>query len=165
MQELEQAKGIALKFVAVRMRTQLEVEQQLRKKGYDTEIIAQVVAFLQAYQYLDDAAYCRSWIHDRVAFHPCGRQKMLFELSKKVTDRQLVSQSLDTYFSSETELELAEAAAYKKLESHNDISREQLSRFLYGRGYGGEIIRQVLQIEAINVQLSTTNRRQNDNNF
>ena len=163
MDALEQAKSIALKFVAVRMRTQLEVEQQLQKKGYDADIIAEAVAFLQEYQYLDDEAYCRCWIHDRVEFHPCGRQKMSFDLAKKVTDRQLVSQSLEEYFPTELELELATSAAHKKLASgRNGVSREQLSRFLYGRGYGGGIINQVLQIEEINEQLY---RGQSDNNF
>ncbi len=163
MEKLEQAKSIALKFVAVRMRTQLEVEQQLQKKGYDADIIAETVAFLREYQYLDDEAYCRCWIHDRVEFHPCGRQKMFFDLAKKVTDRQLVRLSLENYFPAEVELELAVSAAHKKLAGGSKaVSREQLSRFLYGRGYGGEIINQVLQIEEINEQLY---QRQSDNNF
>lgn len=163
MDALEQAKSIALKFVAVRMRTRLEVEQQLQKKGYGADIIAEAVAFLQEYQYLDDEAYCRCWIHDRVEFHPCGRQKMAFDLAKKVTDRQLISQSLEEHFPAELELELAVSAARKKLASgHNAVHREQLSRFLYGRGYSGGIINQVLQIEEINEQLY---QRQSDNNF
>ena len=163
MEKLEQAKSTALKFVAVRMRTQLEVEQQLQKKGYDADIIAEAVAFLREYQYLDDETYCRCWIHDRVEFHPCGRQKMFFDLAKKVTDRQLVRLSLENYFPAEVELELAVSAAHKKLASGSKaVSREQLRRFLYGRGYSGKIINQVLQIEEINEQLY---QRQSDNNF
>ncbi len=87
MDTLEQAKETALKYLTVRLRTRQEVKQLLQKKGYTAEITAQVLEFLERYQYLDDAVYCRSWISDRVRFHPCGRQKMAFELflKKKTT--------------------------------------------------------------------------------
>lgn len=147
---LEQAKQMALKFVSARVRTEQEIRQLLRKKGYDADTIQTAVDFLRHYQYLDDAAYCRSWIHDRVQFHPCGRQKMAFELGKKIADAQLVADSLAAYFPEELETELAIAAAQKKLSgSKAGLSREQLSRFLYGRGYGSSVIYHVLQSETL----------------
>lgn len=148
-QTLEQAKQSALRYVSARMRTKVEVHTYLSQKGYDSEQIEIVLAFLQTYQYLDDAAYCRAWIHDRIQFHPCGRQKMAFQLSKKVDDHQLVQQSLEMYFSTEQELELAQQAAEQKLRSRigkSTLHREQLARFLYSRGYSSSIITQVLDI-------------------
>lgn len=144
---MEKAKQLALKYLSARMRTKTEIEEFLSKKGYDGKQIEDVVAFLVEYQYLDDAVYCRAWIHDRIQFHPCGRQKMAFELSKKVSDRQLVAQSLELYFSVEQELELAQQAAELKLRSRigkSVLTREQLARFLYNRGYSSSIIVQVL---------------------
>ncbi|MFR6292250.1 MAG: regulatory protein RecX [Peptococcaceae bacterium] len=162
MEQLEQAKAAALKFIAARVRTRQEVVQQLHKKGYSQEIIAAVIAFLQEYQYLDDAAYCKAWIHDKMQFHPCGRQKMAIELAKKVSDRQLIQQSLEQYFSREEELELALAAAYKKLNGSAAVRPEQLSRFLYSKGYDGVIIARVLDRQEIIQQLD---QKQKDNNF
>ena len=142
----EQAKQEALRFIMVRLRTQREVEQQLTKKGYSKQQIIRVIAFLKEYQYLDDAVYCRSWIFDRIQFHPCGRQKMIFELSKKVSDIALVQQSLEQYFPLEQELELARIAAQKKKNSmHGTMRREQMGRFLYNKGYNGEVIQTVLR--------------------
>ncbi len=144
--ELEIAKQRALKFVSARMRTTHEVMEYLQKKGCTRHQSQVAVAFLKEYQYLDDAAYCRAWIHDKIQFHPCGRQKMAAELRKKISDNQLINDSLDAYFSYEEELELAKAAAKQKMGSHTGnktISREQLSRFLYTRGYSGGIIREV----------------------
>mgnify|MGYP002569692890 CR=1 FL=1 len=163
MEQLEQAKQVALKFVSVRMRTEQDVEQMLQKKGYDRKTVQTVVAFLKRYQYLDDAAYCRSWIHDKVQFHPCGRKKMAFELSKKIADHQLICDSLTEYFPEEAELEQAITVAQKKIDSSgSNLRREQLSRFLYSRGYGGSVIDTVLQKHEIEEQLD---RRQCDNNF
>ena len=163
MEQLEQAKQEALRYVTVRMRTRQEVVQQLCKKGYGTDVADAVIGFLEEYHYLDDEAYCRSWIHDRMAFHPCGRQKMAFELAKKIADQQLISQCLEQYFTREAELELAQAAAVKKLQSgRQTVTAEQLSRFLYSRGYSGSIIRAVLQQEAIQEMID---QRQCNNNF
>lgn len=165
MDQLEQAKNAALKYVTARVRTQRQVQQQLTKKGYDAETISQVVAFLQSYQYLDDAAYCRCWILDRIQFHPCGRQKMAFDLAKEIMDRQLVHQSLEEFFPSEQELELAIATAQKKLSSsRSNLSREKLSRFLYSKGYGNSIISHILQMESIAEQLDQ-GQDDDDNNF
>ncbi len=167
LEPYEQAKQIALQYVSVRMRTRQEVRQMLLKKGYENEVTQQVLAFLENYGYLDDAAYCRSWIHDRIQFHPCGRQKMAFELAKKITDRQLVQQSIEGYFSEEDELELARAAAVKKLNSSRTPLRgDQLRRFLYTRGYGADIINQILQDEIIQKRIKKNGPKQyDDNNF
>ena len=150
MDTLEQAKEAALKFLTVRLHTRQEVKQLLQKKGYTAEITAQVLEFLEQYQYLDDAVYCRSWFSDRVRFHPCGRQKMAFELSKKISDRQLIAESLETYFPRELEIESAVAAAQKKIAGGSQkISREKLSRFLYSKGYSGSVISAVFHEDAI----------------
>ena len=95
--ELEIAKQIALKFVSARMRTTHEVMEHLQKKGCTREQVRAAVLFLKEYQYLDDALYCRAWIHDCIQFHPCGRQKMAAELRKKISDSRLIAESLDAY--------------------------------------------------------------------
>ena len=144
-EQLEKAKQVGLNYVAARMHTRREVKEHLQKKGYAGDTVREVIRFLEEYGYLNDAAYCRSWIHDRIQFHPCGRQKMAFELSKKISDRSLIQQSLEEYFPEEQEQELALAAALKKIESsRSGVSREQLGRFLYTRGFGGSLIRCVL---------------------
>ena len=110
-------------------------------------MVQEVLAFLERYQYLDDAAYCRAWIHDKLQFHPCGRKKLAAELSKKVADRRLVQVSIESYYSIEQELEYAQTAAMQKLNSRTgakQITRQQLARFLYSRGYGSNIIESVL---------------------
>ena len=153
--QLEQAKSVAMKYISSRVRTEKETVEYLQKKGLDAACISEVIAFLHRYQYLNDAAYCRAWIHDRIQFHPCGRQKMAAELSRKVSDHQLVQMSLEEYFSEEQELALALAAATQKVRTFStkkQITREQLARFLYGRGYGGDIIGQVLQTVSLKAE-------------
>lgn len=164
MDTLEQAKEMALKYLTARLRTRQEVKQLLQKKGYTAEITAQVLEFLERYQYLDDAVYCRSWISDRVRFHPCGRQKMAFELSKKINDRQLIAESLETYFPRELEIESAVAAAQKKIAgSSQGMGRDKLGRFLYSKGYSGSVIRAVFQEDEILALLGNSSECYDEN--
>lgn len=147
VQSLDKAKNVALNYISTRMRTQREVIAFLQKKGYADTVVRETVSFLMRYQYLNDAAYCRAWIHDKLQFHPCGRKKMAAELSKKVADRHMVQLSLEECYSEEQELENAFAAAMQKLKSNGrakQVSRQQLARFLYSRGYGSSIIETVL---------------------
>ena len=155
MDTLEQAKETALKYLTARLRTRQEVKQLLQKKGYTAEITAQVLEFLERYQYLDDAVYCRSWISDRVRFHPCGRQKMAFELSKKISDRQLIAESLETYFPRELEKKIAG--------SSQGMGRDKLGRFLYSKGYGGSVIRAVFQEDEILALLGNSSECYDEN--
>ena len=144
---LDKAKNHALGYLAARMRTRHEVAAYLYKKNYADDVVQEVLAFLERYQYLDDAAYCRAWIYDKLQFHPCGRKKLAAELSKKVADRQLVQVSIESYYSVEQELEYAQTAAMQKMNSRTgakQITRQQLARFLYSRGYGSNIIESVL---------------------
>ncbi len=158
--QLEEARQAGLKYVASRMRTRREVQEYLQKQGYGREIIQNVVIFLEEYRYLDDAAYCKSWIHDRIEFHPCGRQKMAFELAKKISDKMLIQESLEVYFPEETEWELAVAAALKKTgSSRSGIKREQLARFLYTKGFSGAVVSRVLQEESVQERLHSSKNR------
>lgn len=144
---LEEAKNGALKYIGIRMRTRHELAVYLQKKGYSVAVVQEVMAFLTGYGYLDDAAYCKAWIHDKLQFHPCGRNKLAAELGKKVSDRQLVRDSIEAYYPHSLELEYAARAAKQKQCSHigkKPLTREQLARFLYGRGYTGTVIASVV---------------------
>lgn len=157
VKELEQAKQAGLKYIAGRMHTRREVKEYLQKKGYAGELVQEVLSFLDEYGYLDDAVYCRSWIHDRIQFHPCGRQKMAAELAKKISDKALIQQSLEEYFPNEIEAELALNLALKKIRSSRSIPRrDQLARFLYTKGFSGSVVSHILQDETVCETLNKT---------
>lgn len=143
---LEKAKNQALKYITARMRSGLEMKQYLQKKGYDAEIILQVLEFLEHYNYLDDNHFCRLWIEDKVRFHPCGRQKMKMELKQKGISAQLIEANLAMFYSKEAEYQVALALADKHhIKADNFAAkRGKMGRYLYSKGFSGEIIEQVL---------------------
>ena len=84
----KEAREQALKFLVSRMRCEREVREHLRKKGHSRADIDDAVDYLYSYEYLDDLKYCEAFIHDRVQFNPCGRQKLFYDLSQKGVSRQ-----------------------------------------------------------------------------
>lgn len=152
---VEKAKETALNYISGQLRTRREIEEKLRKKGFSEEDIDATMQFLQEYDYVNDAAYCKSWIHDRVTFHPCGRLKMEQELAKKISDRALIRESMNQFFPEETEMQLAVEAALQKIGSgRKTLKKDQLMRFLAGRGYPLYVARRVLEQEEIQMHLS-----------
>ena len=151
---VEQAKEAGLDYVSRQLRTRREVEQHLQKKQFANDAIQGALAFLEEYGYVNDRAYCKSWIYDRMTFHPCGRMKMEQDLAKKVSDRSLIRESLEEFFPRETEEDLALEAAKQKLRGTSKrLKKDQLIRFLLGRGYSLSIARNIVFREEIASQL------------
>ena len=55
------AKELAVAYIAYTPRTRRQLEQQLAKKGIDVQSVAEAVATMEKYSYLDDAAYVREF--------------------------------------------------------------------------------------------------------
>lgn len=86
----------ALNFLSYRPRSQAEVQQNLKKKGFDQETIDQVIARLVRAGLLDDLAFARYWLENRSAFKPRGARALRYELRQKgVADNVIDSVLLD----------------------------------------------------------------------
>lgn len=73
------AKELAVAYIAYTPRTRRQLEQQLAKKGIDEASIAEAVATMEKYSYLDDAAYVREFVRSYGERLGAGaiRQKLL----------------------------------------------------------------------------------------
>lgn len=140
---LEKAKAQGLRYVSIRVRTEKEIRQYLLKKGYSTEIIDQVIAYLYSYNYLDDMKFCELWIEDRIRLNPCGKKKIYHELRQKGVASELINEALDLFCDSEIERELAIGLARKKREQGKDNSK--IENFLQYRGFPYDIITDAIE--------------------
>ncbi len=91
-EELVGAKGVALRFLTVRPRTEREIRDKLREKEFGDEEIAQTIASLKASGLLDDAAFARMYIRDALAGRGAGKillkKKLLLLGVEKNTHRR-----------------------------------------------------------------------------
>lgn len=144
--EAGRATTAALAFLAYRPRSEREVRDRLRQKGYGAEAVAATVAKLEDWRYLDDADFARRWVENRVTQKPRGRRLLEQELRVKGIDVETSRQVIDDVSPDESaqalDLALAKRRAYA-----NDappVARRKLGAYLARRGYGFEVIRPIL---------------------
>ncbi|MGE3802912.1 MAG: RecX family transcriptional regulator [Candidatus Kapaibacterium sp.] len=147
--ELYHAKQTAMNFVNSRRRSEREVAQKLRDRGYSIEAIEETQKFLKEYEMLDDLAFARAWINDRLLKRATGQMKLRMELMNKGVDKETITEALNDIFNDEFELQQAMEAAEKKagkIRKEDPRKWEQsMSSFLVGRGFGWDVIRKVLE--------------------
>jgi regulatory protein len=151
-QTFEAARAVALRYIGYAARSQSEVERRLEKAAFPPEIIAAVVAELEARGWLDDAQFARSWIADRADRKKYGRGRLAAELRNKGIDKEVLEEALGV-IENEEELERARAAARPKWRpdaiANADAAtvqaeKRKLADFLQRRGFSWDIIAQVL---------------------
>lgn len=137
------ATDAAIQFIAHRPRSEREVRDRLRKRGYSSEAIEIAVEKVRGWNYLDDKSFAEFWVENRVRHRPRGARMLASELRQKGVDREVIDNVLE-----ETELNEDAAAldlARKRLPRLSSLepqTRERrLSQYLARRGYDWGTVR------------------------
>jgi regulatory protein len=152
-EELFGAKSAALRFLAVRPRSEREVRDRLREKEFGDEEIQKTVEDLTSAGLLDDDAFARAYIRNALALRPVGRVALMRKLLLLgVAKEKAVAALEETLAGTDQEADAARAAAgflkrSASLSRREDPrkTRARLTAFLLRRGYTWEIVRPVVQ--------------------
>lgn len=146
LDEKARALSAALAFLAYRPRSEREVRDRLRQKGYPPEAIAAAVEKLQGWRYLDDADFARRWVENRETHQPRGRRLLEQELRRKGIDRDTARETVEDAGIDEraAALELARDRLRRLSGGDPATNRRRLADFLARRGYGWDVVRPTL---------------------
>jgi regulatory protein len=108
--EQAKAREAALRLLAVRARSEGELVDRLRRKGFRDELTATVVASLAEVGLVDDEAFARAWADEKVRLRPTGPRRLTQDLISKRIDRQLIARVVAETVIEHSELELARRA-------------------------------------------------------
>lgn len=130
----------ALKSISARERTSAEVKQFLQRRGYDGEVIADVVRSLREERLVDDAGYARRFAEDRRLLDQWGNDRIARDLERRGIDRELVEQALAGH-GHDDELAVAIELLDRRfpLPFDGDRERDKAWRMLVRRGYEPEL--------------------------
>lgn len=140
--KLSSAKDCALRYLSYRARSVMEVRGKLAEKGFNTDVINAVIAFLKEYKFVDDNAFARMWIRNRTTLKPAGRRRIINELFQKGIDKDTINCNLSELLP-EQEEQMAADLVERKLR-RAAFSYKKLEGFLARRGFDPGIIRKVL---------------------
>lgn len=154
----------ALNFLSYRARSDEEIRQNLRKHGIPEDVIDETLERLHQAGLANDKEFAQAWVENRTTFRPRSRRALSMELRRKGLDEQTIQTALAE---SPNEVSLAYQAAQQKARRLEELPwpefRQKLSAFLARRGFGyeviGEVVRRVWQEQSQSVD-SPSNEKQ-----
>jgi regulatory protein len=145
---LRQAKDQALRYLTRRSHSRLELLRKMRGKGFPTTTINQALDELEKVDLVNDEEFTRLFILNELRLRPVSRMLLIQKLIQRGISRGLYEPLLEELFSEEQELEMARELAEKFIKTHSQDKgqklREKLLRFLQGKGFIWEQIRQAV---------------------
>ena len=132
-----------------RPRSIAEARQRMVEQGYAPDAIEETIASAIATDQLDDAAFTKLWIRDRMWHHPLSRDAIARELRSKGVDSTLIASTLESEYPAVREIELARGLADARLARLRRVDpqkrRQRTMAFMSRRGFSRSIVYQVMR--------------------
>ncbi len=143
---LAEARERLIAFLSTRPRSVEEARARLQRAGFPSAKIEQVLEEAQAKGWLDDAAFAKLWIEDRLMTNPRGSKLLRHELRQKGIDGAHIEQALAEANIDEAQLaqDLIERQKPRYWRDDLEARRRKLFAFLQRRGFSYRVIRDAL---------------------
>jgi len=133
--QIERAVGRGLAYLGRRDRTVSETRSQLKRRGFEEDVIEGAVARLIEMEYLDDARFCQRFTEDRRVLDGWGDSRIRHRLSELGAPRD----AIDAVFEHPSGDELQRAVAVLEMRLRHpaeaEADRRRAMGLLVRRGY------------------------------
>lgn len=141
-------KNTALKTIERTYKSEKELAQKLALKGYDDHIINRTINFMKEYNLLNDNNYATMYVKDKS--RNIGKKKIKYSLLQKGIDEEIIESELEKINNDEVkaivyEMALKKYKVFSKRENDNYKLMQKLYRFLMGKGYDYDLIKDVVK--------------------
>ena len=135
----------AMRYLSRRPHAEQEIREKLDRNGFTEPVLSKTLDRLREAELLDDAAFARTWVENRLTFRPRSARALRMELGRKGVPSAAIDQALEGF----KEQQAARMAADKGLRRYAHLdpekARQRLMAYLSRRGFGYPVIKQVLQ--------------------
>ncbi len=146
-EEQNKANNYALKLLSYRPRSEKEIIDKMKRKGYGEEVIKGTINYLGNFGYINDKDFATEFT--KVKAGKFGRNRIKLELTRKGIDEKIIDEIIESEFNEEIEYSNALEIAKKKIKSYKDDDRNAIYRklgsYLQRRGYSYDIVTKVLR--------------------
>lgn len=141
-------KNTAFKTIERTYKSEKELAQKLALKGYDDHIINRTINFMKEYNLLNDNNYATMYVKDKS--RNIGKKKIKYSLLQKGIDEEIIESELEKINNDEVkaivyEMALKKYKVFSKRENDNYKLTQKLYRFLMGKGYDYDLIKDVVK--------------------
>ncbi|HSW36848.1 MAG TPA: RecX family transcriptional regulator [Candidatus Saccharimonadales bacterium] len=134
-----------LNYIALRPRSQWEVEFYLQRKKASPALTSTIVNKLSKIGLIDDDKFARAYVADRRLLRPTSRRKLIAELRKKRIADNIIQQAIGTEEQDEQAALLEMIARKRKQTKYQDDLK--LMQYLARQGFNYDDIKQALKRE------------------
>jgi regulatory protein len=122
--------------------TEHELCARLVAKGFEERTVEAAINDLRRLKLIDDAAFARAWVEERMRLRPVGREMLDTELSLKGVAEEIRDIVINETFSEIDPLMVAIDALRKKMAVYKQLDRptalRRMTGFLIRRGFDEE---------------------------
>ena len=144
---LGDAYDAAVQYLGSRPRSVAEIRRHLRTKRFDEPAQDKAIDQLRAQRYIDDEAFARYWVEQRLRFRPKGDRALVSELMQKGVARETIDLVIGEA-DPNAETERARAAVRRPmtrwLEMEERERKRKIHQYLAARGFGYDVIEAVI---------------------
>jgi len=139
-----------MRLLRYRPRSIAEARKRLLSLGFVEQEIDKAISTAEAAGLLDDNAFARVWVQDRLLHHPLSRRAIKQELEEKGIDRETVAAAIDNLYPAEEEKKIALDLAQGRLTRYATLDRpkrvQRTVSFLIRRGFNPRLAGQVARL-------------------
>ncbi|MDD5504881.1 MAG: regulatory protein RecX [Candidatus Omnitrophica bacterium] len=144
----DRARLYAVSLLNYRPRTEAEIRQKLKKKGFPAHVINSLVADFKEKSLIDDKKFSMLWTRSRLQGQGHSFRKIKRELLLKGVDRQLIDNTAVGLKQEFSEMEIALKLSANRMASFKGIDAGKAKRRLYSylmrRGFSNSIVFEVI---------------------
>lgn len=146
-EELNKVIHSALNFLSYRQRSEKEIYDKLKQKGFNESDIETAIEYCKSKNYINDREFAISFINDKVNLNKFGSQRIKFELIRKGISQNIIDEVLDLQWEDEydTALDLGRNKMYSYRDDDKLARYRKLGGFLQRKGYSYDIVNKVLK--------------------
>lgn len=134
----------AVRYVAIRPRSRWELEVYLKRKDYESPVIADTISRLMELELIDDMAFARAWVEYRQSTARRSRRKLAAELRQKRLDADIIDTVLAEIDDSHELANIKDTIRRKRrVSAYRD--RQKLIAYLSRQGYPYGLVKQALE--------------------
>lgn len=131
----EQIYQQALRLISIRPRSEAELRNRFHRKKVQTETQDMVIARLREQDFVDDNAFARSWVENRLTFRPRSAWAIKQELRKKGVSNDAINAALEDFDDEEAAYQAALKVSRKMAGMPRDLFFQRLAAYLSRRGF------------------------------
>jgi len=130
----------ALHYLSYRPRSENEVKQRLRRRGFDKKVIEEVISKLKERRLIDDVSFSEYWRSNRLSFSPRSGRLIKLELRQKGVAAETADEVVKDLDDEDYVYEAGLRKAGRLSNSDYDDFRRRLFGHLRRRGFNYEAV-------------------------